>query len=670
MQWNDSVITVKGIGEKTAKNLQKMGIYTVADLVEHYPREYKLFDYPVYIDQLQAEQTQAVEAIVNSTPELKRSGNRQIVSCRIRDPKGTMTLIWYNQPYIKQQLRMGTRYVFRGRIVWRKNELAMEQPALYTVMDYRKLMHVLQPVYPLTEGVTNHLISKAVATAIRELDFPEDYLPAGSKRKYSLMGRQAAIQEVHFPKSEEMMREGRKRLIFDEFFLFLISVRAIKEEQGKEKTPYTMQPSKDCHRLISGLPYELTGAQKKVWMEVEQDLTGEHAMNRLIQGDVGSGKTILSVLALLMTAKNGYQGCLMVPTEVLARQHYRTIQSVLQPFGLRIELLTGSMTAAQKRAAYQRIETHEADVIVGTHALIQEKVIYDSLALVITDEQHRFGVRQRAELLQKGKQPHVLVMSATPIPRTLSLILYGDLSVSILDELPASRLPIKNCVVPTSYRPTAYKFIEKQVSMGHQAFVICPMVDESDEIEAEAVTEYSDTLKEALDSKITIEYLHGKMKPKEKNEIMDRFANGTINVLVSTTVVEVGVDVPNATVMLIENSERFGLAQLHQLRGRVGRGNAQAYCIMITSSAKKETRERLDIMNRSNDGFVIAEEDLKLRGPGDIFGIRQSGELEFSLADIYRDAALLTQAGEAVQELPEAEYQQIVKLSFCSAPII
>ena len=376
-------------------------------------------------------------------------------------------------------------------------------------------------------------------------------------------------------------------------------------------------------------------------------------MNRLIQGDVGSGKTIIAVLALLRAAENGFQGALMVPTEVLARQHFESITQMFEEYGIGVRaiLLTGSMTQKEKRLAYEAIESHRADIIVGTHALIQEKVVYDKLALVITDEQHRFGVGQRQMLGSKGEEPHVLVMSATPIPRTLAIILYGDLDISVIDELPANRLPIKNCVVGTGYRENAYKFIAKEVAAGRQAYVICPMVEASEMIEGENVIDYTETLRRNLPPSICVEYLHGKMKPKEKNALMERFAAGEIQVLVSTTVIEVGINVPNATVMMIENAERFGLAQLHQLRGRVGRGGHQSYCIMVSGNDRPETMERLDILNRSNDGFYIASEDLKLRGPGDIFGVRQSGDMEFKLADIFTDAAVLKSASEEADRL-------------------
>ena len=441
--------------------------------------------------------------------------------------------------------------------------------------------------------------------------------------------------------------------MFDEFFMFLVGVRRLKEHREKEMSSWVLKECLEVLKLRERLPYALTGAQEKVLQEVFSDMAGGRVMNRLIQGDVGSGKTIIAILALLQAAYNGCQGALMVPTEVLARQHFESMQKLFTENGIdKVPVLvTGSVTAKEKRLAYEKIASHEADIIVGTHALIQEKVVYDRLALVITDEQHRFGVGQRELLSNKGNTPHVLVMSATPIPRTLAIILYGDLDISVIDELPAGRQEIKNCAVDISYRPKAYAFIQKQVEMGHQAYVICPMVEPSEMIEAENVVDYTKTLKKAFPESISVEYLHGKMKAKEKNKIMERFAAGEIDVLVSTTVIEVGVNVPNATVMMIENAERFGLAQLHQLRGRVGRGKAQSYCIMVNGNGGKDTMERLDIMNRSNDGFYIASEDLKLRGPGDIFGVRQSGELEFKLADIFTDANLLKQASEEVNAI-------------------
>ena len=446
---------------------------------------------------------------------------------------------------------------------------------------------------------------------------------------------------------------ARKRLVFDEFLVFALSVKQLKKENHQIENHYQIQESAAVSQLIASLPYHLTKAQLRVWHEIEEDMKSPVVMNRLVQGDVGSGKTMIAALAMFAAAKAGFQSCMMAPTEVLARQHYENLQALYAPFGIETVLLTGSMTAAAKRKTYSRIENHEADVIIGTQALFQEKAVYDKLALIVTDEQHRFGVRQREQLAMKsnGGEPHVLVMSATPIPRTLAIILYSDLDISVVDEKPANRLPIKNCVVDTRYRPKAYQFIEKEVAAGHQAYVICPLVEESENMEAENVTDYAKRLKEELPDTIEIGLLHGQMKPAQKNDVMERFAANEIKVLVSTTVVEVGVNVPNATVMMIENAEHFGLAQLHQLRGRVGRGDAQSYCIMVNCSNSKESQKRLDILNHSNDGFKIASEDLKLRGPGDFFGIRQSGEMQFALADIYQDAYIMQRASEEVADI-------------------
>jgi ATP-dependent DNA helicase RecG len=562
-------------------------------------------------------------------------------------------------PFLQKTLRSGYHYIFRGKVIRKNGILVMEQPGIYQREDYYRLLKILQPIYPLTEGITNAAISKAIRLALSDLEFAKDYIPRPIAKEYLLMDRTKAIKEVHFPKDRESMMKARQRLVFDEFFLYSLALRKLKEKKTILRSEYIMEERLECEQYISSLPYSLTKAQRRVWEEIQKDLGGDYVMNRLIQGDVGSGKTVLAILAMLQAIRNGYQASFMVPTEVLAKQHYKSLQSLSTQFGISLCLLVGSMTAKEKREAYERMKAHQVDIIVGTHALIQEKVEYDRLGLVITDEQHRFGVKQREALMNKGGNPHVLVMSATPIPRTLAIILYGDLDISIVDELPAERLPIKNCVVDTNYRPNAYRFIDKQVSEGRQAYVICPMVEESEEVEAENVIEYTERLQEVLAPGVIVEYLHGKMKPKDKNNVMERFANGEINVLVSTTVVEVGVNVPNATVMMVENSERFGLAQLHQLRGRVGRGEYQSFCIFVCGSSSKDAWERLEILNKSNDGFFIAGEDLKLRGPGDIFGIRQSGDLDFKLGDIFTDASLLKVAAEAVKSLKDNEVDSI-----------
>lgn len=666
MEYNDRINVIKGIGEKTEKIFHKLGIRTVQDLIEHYPRSYEKYEKPVEIASLTEGSVFAIEASLCMTPRLKKVRNLQIVNVSVRDTSGMLSLTWFNMPFLQRSLRSGWHYIFRGKVVRKNGVLVMEQPVIYEREDYVKLWNVLQPIYPLTQGITNAAISKAMKGALDNLSLAKDYIPKRITKEYALMDRTKAIKEIHFPKDRDNLLKARSRLVFDEFFLYALALRKLKEEKSRVSSEYRMEKIQECTNLIDHLPYALTNAQLRVWEEIKEDLCSEYVMNRLIQGDVGSGKTVLAILSLMMAVKNGYQASLMVPTEVLAKQHYHSLTEALASFGVRIGLLVGSMTAKEKRETYESIKCHQLDIIVGTHALIQEKVEYDKLALVITDEQHRFGVKQREALLNKGGKPHVLVMSATPIPRTLAIILYGDLDISIVDELPATRLPIKNCVVDTNYRSSAYRFIDKQVAQGRQAYVICPMVEESEDIEAENVIEYSEVLKEALSKQITVEYLHGKQRPKDKNEIMERFALGSIDVLVSTTVVEVGVNVPNATVMMVENAERFGLAQLHQLRGRVGRGEYQSYCIFVCGSSSKEAWERLEILNKSNDGFFIAGEDLRLRGPGDLFGIRQSGEMEFRLGDIFTDSKLLKSAADAAKGLEDRE----VSLLFEENPAI
>lgn len=648
---------IKGVGEKTARLFSKLNVINVEELLHYYPRGYDAFREPQPVKSLVPETTAAVEGVLTKTADVVRFSHLQVTMVHLRDETGTVQLNWYNMPFLRSTLKAGERFVFRGKVAKKRGKLVMEQPEIYRPAQYSALVHSMQPVYGQTKGLGNKTIAKAVAQALSERELERDYMPERLREKYELAEYNFALEHIHFPKDEAELLFSRKRLVFDEFFMFLLSVRLLKEKKADTKSLYVMEPRPEVQRLKDSLPYSLTKAQEKVLKEVYADLSGGRVMNRLVQGDVGSGKTIIAILALLQAAYNGYQGALMVPTEVLARQHLESMEELFAAHGIEKKaiLLTGSMTAKEKRMAYQKIESHEADIIVGTHALIQEKVIYDKLALVITDEQHRFGVAQREMLGNKGTEPHVLVMSATPIPRTLAIIIYGDLDISIIDELPANRKPIKNCVVGTDYRKNAYRFIEREAAAGRQAYVICPMVEPSEMIEAENVVDYTKKLRENLPESVRVEYLHGKMKPKEKNLLMEQFAEGEIQVLVSTTVIEVGINVPNATVMMIENAERFGLAQLHQLRGRVGRGKEQSYCIMVNASSDEGIQKRLEILNKSNDGFFIASEDLKLRGPGDIFGIRQSGELEFKLGDIFTDADLLKTVSEEVREILDAD---------------
>lgn len=658
---------IKGIGEKTEKLFNKLGIFTDSDLLEYYPRNYEWFMEPVSL--VEAEMNSgipAIEAVISSDPVVKKIRNLSILSVFAKDKNGDqLKLTWFNMPFLKNSLKIGYKYVFRGQIKRDKfgKNPTIEQPVMFSLGDYEKKMGIMQPVYSLTKGLTNNMITKSVATVLDQFNMQEDYLPKVIRTRAGLIDYKKAVRAVHFPDNKESIIEARKRLIFDEFFIFLMALRSFKDTKRNENNNFIIDINDESERLIDNLPYKLTGAQQKVLEEIRNDMSSSKVMNRLVQGDVGCGKTIIAFLSLIDVVSKGYQGALMVPTEVLATQHYENLCKLKEDYNLQINpiLLTGSVTAANKRRIYAEIESGEVNIVIGTHALIQEKVIYKSLALVITDEQHRFGVKQREKLSGKGTLPHILVMSATPIPRTLAIILYGDLDISVIDTLPSNRLPIKNCVVDRNYRPNAYKFIENQVRSGHQAYIICPMVEAMEEGENNMdlcdVVSYSKAISEELPSDIIVEYLHGKMKPSEKNKIMERFAKNEINVLVSTTVIEVGVNVPNATVMMVEDAERFGLAGLHQLRGRVGRGDAQSYCIFVSGAKNKETRERLEILNKSNDGFYIANKDLSLRGPGDFFGIRQSGDMSFKLGDIFADSSTLKLTADILNDIESGDLQ-------------
>ena len=654
---------LKGVGEKTEKLFQKIGITTAEELLRYYPRTYDIYEEPVEIASAEEDKTVSIRATIATGIYINQIRNLQVLTTTVADASGRLQVAWFNAPYLRGTLKKGSVFILRGKIIRKKGRPQMEHPEIFTPAAYEEIIHSMQPVYGLTKGLSNKMITKLVHQILDTRPLHGEYLPEEIRERYQLADANYAIRTVHFPKNMQELLTARKRLVFDEFLLFVLAIQLLKEKTEEAPNTFPMKPVWTTEEIIEGLPYDLTGAQKNVWHEIERDLSGHKLMSRLVQGDVGSGKTVIAFLAMVLSAENGFQSALMVPTEVLANQHYEGFLRLMEEQNIASchpVLLTGSTTARQKREIYQKIADGEVNVIIGTHALIQERVEYKNLGLVITDEQHRFGVRQREALTTRGNPPHVLVMSATPIPRTLAIILYGDLDISIIDELPAKRLPIKNCVVGTSYRPKAYSFIEKQVQMGRQAYVICPMVEESEGLEAENVTDYARKLQEVLPGEIKVEILHGKMKPKEKNRIMEAFASGEIQVLVSTTVVEVGVNVPNATVMMVENAERFGLAQLHQLRGRVGRGEHQSYCIFIQGNNEENTSKRLKILNESNDGFYIAGEDLKLRGPGDLFGIRQSGLMEFKIGDIYNDAGILKNASEAAGEILALDFDLIL----------
>lgn len=654
MNEKSKVRELKGIGEKTEKIFQKLGVETIGDLIRYFPRSYDVYEAPVSIGEIEEGKVVTVTGAIYGSVRVNGTQAMQVTTIMLKDMTGTLLVKWFRMPFLRSMLRAGGVLTLRGKVSNRRGVLTMEQPEIfYPSSRYEEKQNTLQPIYPLTTGLTNHTVAKTVNQAIEYLDLKQEFLPNSIRLRYHLAEYNYAIRGIHFPATKEEFYFARERLVFEEFLTFILSLRQIREQEEKSRNSFTFSRQEEVEALIQKLPYQLTNAQKKVWNEIRKDMTGTHVMSRLVQGDVGSGKTIIAFLGLMLAGINGYQGAMMAPTEVLAKQHYESMQMLLTQYEipLRIALLTGSMTAKEKRLTYEKIASGEVSLIIGTHALIQEKVEYRNLALVVTDEQHRFGVKQREMLAGKGVTPHILVMSATPIPRTLAIIVYGDLDISVIDELPANRLPIKNCVVDTTYRKTAYEFIRKQTVQGRQCYVICPMVEESEALEAENVTDYAKQLQAELGFSICVEHLHGKMKQSQKDTIMERFSNNEIQVLVSTTVIEVGINVPNATVMMVENAERFGLAQLHQLRGRVGRGKYQSYCIFMTASKTKETKKRLEILNHSNDGFYIASEDLKLRGPGDLFGIRQSGILDFKLGDVFQDAKILQNASDAADEI-------------------
>lgn len=654
------VSEIKGIGDKLEKVFHKAGVDSVGDLLKYYPRNYDIYEDPVNINELENDRVMAIKGEVAKNLEIKRVRNLVIINAYIRDNSGMLIkATWFNALYLKNTLTLGSEFVFRGRISAKNGAYILEQPKIYTTMQYRDKLNSLQPIYPLVSGLTNNIVSKTVKQALEIDELYEEYLPESIRREYGLGEYERSIRKIHFPENKEEVIEARKRLVFDEFFGFIYTLRKYKDNHSVSENKHKIHVPEEIEKMIRNLPYELTDAQKNTWQEIKSDFLSDCAMNRLVQGDVGSGKTIVAILGLFSAALNGMQAAIMAPTEVLAKQHFVEINRLIEENGFEFEavLLVGSMTAKEKRECYARITGDEkVKIIVGTHAIFQDKVEYNNLALVVTDEQHRFGVRQREAINRKGDNPHVIVMSATPIPRTLAIIMYGDLDISVIDELPSNRLPIKNCVVGNEYRQNSYRFMEKQISEGRQVYVICPTVEYSEAVEGENVIDYAKKLQDIFPPSVRIQYLHGKMKASEKNEIMEQFAKNEIQILVSTTVVEVGVNVPNATVMMIENAERFGLAGLHQLRGRVGRGKHQSYCIFINGSGKKEASNRLDILAKSNDGFYIAGEDLKLRGPGDFFGVRQSGDMEFRIGDIYTDSKIVKQAGDAVTKLFNGEF--------------
>ncbi|SDB09193.1 ATP-dependent DNA helicase RecG [Pseudobutyrivibrio sp. YE44] len=645
---------IKGVGEKTTKLFNKLGVYTIEDILLFFPRTYLVYPKPSVPDKDLVNSLVSIEGRIKTSPKAYRSKNRmEILSAIAYVDDIPVDLVWFNSNYLRSNFEPGKVYIFYGRLVFDNGRYKMSQPAIFTPEKYLELQKQIQPIYHLTKGLSNNLVLKSVKEAFEHCRVSKDRLPKEIEEKNGLMPYDKALLTYHFPETFESLVAARRRLAYEEMFFFILNSRLQEDTAVSFPNEFNLEHHTKTDEFKESLKFKLTGDQEKVLSDIISDLTGEYVTQRLIQGDVGSGKTIVAFLAMIDVALSGYQAAIMAPTEVLAKQHYESFLAWVKEAGLDIPvvLFTGSMKVSEKKVMQKLVDENDACLIIGTHALISEGRTFGDLALVITDEQHRFGVQQRDKLSSKGNHPHIIVMSATPIPRTLAMILYGNMHVSTIKELPANRLPIKTCVIKESKRATAFKFVADEIEKKHQVYIICPLVEASETTEAQNVTDYSKKLKSYFRDKYAIGVLHGKMKPAEKNQVMEDFANHKLQILVSTTVVEVGVNVPNATVMMIENANRFGLAALHQLRGRVGRGDAQSYCILMNASQDNNESERLNIMLKSNDGFFIAREDLKLRGPGDMFGVRQSGEFSFKVADIYQDADELEMASADVDAI-------------------
>lgn len=642
---------VKGVGEARAKILSKLGIYNVSDILSWFPRDYEdRSTFRKISEASDGEEILIKASLVSDITESRPRRNLTITKVMVSDGSAFLNLTWFNQKYIANSIKTGSEYYFYGKIKRTGMLLEMHNPVVEKVDSEQKITGRILPVYPLTKGLTQNNLRKITENALNMVRGKfQEILPASLIREYKLSEVNFSYEQIHFPSSFSNLNEARKRLVFEELLLLQLAMIHTKGENTAQKgikySPVDMSP------LLDKLPFKLTDAQKKVFREIEADMESEKRMNRLIQGDVGSGKTIIAFLALYKAVKNGYQGVFMVPTEILAEQHYKSASKLFDDLGITVRLLTGSMKKREKDEVKKLTKDGKIDIVLGTHAVLEEDAEFYNLGLVITDEQHRFGVRQRAKLSIKGENPDLLVMTATPIPRTLSLVLYGDLDVSVIDALPPDRKPIKTYAVNDAMRERIYNFIRKNVAEGRQAYIVCPLVEESEQIEAESAEELAERIRENELKGLRVGLIHGKLRPSEKEEVMRQFVDGSLDVLVSTTVIEVGVNVPNANIMVIENAERFGLAQLHQLRGRVGRGSHQSYCILFNQSKSEISKQRMEIMVKSNDGFEISEKDLELRGPGDVFGVRQHGLPEFKIANLYRDMEILKEVQSAVRKI-------------------
>ena len=642
----DPVTILKGVGPTMAKRFAQLNIHTLQDLICHFPRGYEDRTRLITIDKLEVDVPACFKAMVMNTPRTAhiRKG-LDITRVQVADHTARLNLTFFNNKFAAEQLRYGEEYIFYGAVTGDYVGYSMTNPVFEAVSSQPIATRRVLPIYPLTAGLSNAAMLKAVRQALSICDPPAEILPESVRKEYGILGADRAYYAIHEPQSMAEAELAKKRLIFEEFFVFSAGLSLVRAERARKKSkPYE---NLDLQPFYKSLPFNLTSAQQRAIDEILEDLRSGAAMNRLVQGDVGSGKTMVAAAAAYCAVQNGHQAAMMAPTEILAEQHYHSLKKLFAPLGVEVGLLTGSMTVKQKRDIRDAIASGQLQLIVGTHALLSETTIFSDLGLVITDEQHRFGVAQRAKLSAKGQDPHLLVMSATPIPRTLALLMYGDLEVSIINELPPGRQPVETFLVNESYRARINAFIRKQAEEKHQSFVVCPAVEESEELSIKAATVWAETLQQTVFPDLRIALIHGQMKAAEKEEAMASFARGEADVLVATTVIEVGVDVPNATLMVIEDADRFGLSQLHQLRGRVGRGGAKSYCILTSQNRNPDTQGRLKALCKTTDGFAIAEEDLKLRGPGDFFGSRQSGLPTFRVANLSMDLQTLKDAQNA-----------------------
>ena len=668
MELTDDVKFVKGVGPNRVKLLNKLNIYKLEDLITYYPREYEDRSKPKKIADTENGEECLIEGIVTSHIKEIRTHRKNMIIYKliVRDDTDSCELVWYNQSYLKKMFRIGETYKFFGRINKRIGQTEMVSP-VYDLEGNNKNTGRIIPIYPLTYSLSQNTLRHIIEEGLKQAkDKIAETLPEYILEEYKLMKLKNAMQSIHFPKELKDFGEARNRLAFEELLTMQLLLLNLKNKYKNTEKGIKFDSKVKMSDVINDLPFKLTKAQTRVLEEIDSDMESDKAMNRLLQGDVGSGKTIVSIIAAYKAVKSGYQMAMMAPTSILASQHLENFKNVLEKYDIRCELLLGNTTKKKKEDILSRLKDGEIDIIIGTHSLLEENVIFKNLGLVVTDEQHRFGVRQRSTIVSKGKNPDVLVMTATPIPRTLALILYGDLDISIIDELPPNRKKIDTFAVRKALEERVNNFVKKQIDEGRQAYIVCPLVEKSEEIEAKSVDELTEKYKNEVFKEYKVECLHGKMKPKEKEEIMQRFKEGKIDILISTTVIEVGVDVPNSNIMVIENAERFGLAQLHQLRGRVGRGEYQSYCILKYQGNSELIRKRMQVMQETNDGFIISEKDLELRGSGEFFGTKQHGIPEFKVANLFEDIKLLklvqSAAIKILEEDPGLEEQKNIRL--------